>query len=239
MSNRDALLARIKAISARTVDNGCTEAEAMAAAAMLAKLLSEHGMSMSDVQIGEELCKTEYLDTGRKAMHEVQYCANAVSAFTDCEAWISSTPSGTKAFAFFGLPGDVETACYLMSMLRGTMDREALAYLSRAKEVGAVGGRRAAHAFLLGMASRVSKRLCDLKAAERATTTTTTGRDLVVVKGAVVAKQFAELNLRLRSNSRRSSARDAGAYHAGRAAGDRVSFNRAVGQSGGTMLLGR
>ena len=76
---------------------------------------------------------------------------------------------------------------------------------------------------------------------DRASTLASTGRDLIVVKGAVVKSEFAKLGLRLRSNGNSGTgARDSGAYGAGKAAGDRVSFNRGVGHAaGGTALLGR
>ena len=45
-----ALLARIEALRSRTTDRGCTEAEAMAAAAKVAALLDRHGLSMAEVE---------------------------------------------------------------------------------------------------------------------------------------------------------------------------------------------
>jgi hypothetical protein len=232
--NRAKLLERIRNISARTTDNGCTEAEALVAAEMLAKLLSEHGLSMTDVEIGEEKCQIEYLNTGRKTLHEVHWCAASVAQFTDCKVW-ATRREGSRTLAFFGLPGDVETAIYLMRVVKSAMDIEAPRYLARAKELGELTGRRASHAFLMGMARRVSQRLREIKSHERQASQST-GRDLVVVKSAVVRSQFADLGIRLCSGNPRPSVGDHGAYAAGQAAGNNVSFNRGVG-SNATLAL--
>jgi hypothetical protein len=233
--NRAKLLERIRNISARTTDNGCTEAEALAAAEMLAKLLSEHGLSMTDVEIGEEKCQIGYLNTGRKTLHEVRWCGTAVAEFTDCKVW-SARQEGSKTIAFFGLPGDVETAIYLMRVIKSSMDIEAPRYLARAKELGELTGRRASHAFLMGMARRVSQRLREIKSHERQASQST-GRDLVVIKSAVVRAQFAGLGIHLRSGSSRAHIGDNGAFAAGQAAGNNVSFNRGVGSNNATLAL--
>ena len=151
--NRDALLARIRAISARTTDNGCTEAEALAAASMLAKLLAEHGLSMTDVEIGEERCGIEYLETGRRALHESSFCMVPIAELCDCRVWTCWTRQDeehlngprTKKIAYFGLPGDVETAVYLTRVVKASMDAELLAFMRRSAELGEPTGRRVNH----------------------------------------------------------------------------------------------
>ncbi|RYJ03496.1 MAG: DUF2786 domain-containing protein, partial [Acetobacteraceae bacterium] len=48
--------ARIRALAAKTVERGCSEAEAMAAAAKVGELLEVYGLSMSEVELREEAC---------------------------------------------------------------------------------------------------------------------------------------------------------------------------------------
>ena len=60
---RQAILERMRAIQARTVENGCTEAEAMAAAELLAKLSTKYNLTMTAVEIGEDhFWKIDYYD---------------------------------------------------------------------------------------------------------------------------------------------------------------------------------
>ena len=43
--------ARIKALTEKTVSNGCTEAEAMAAAEMVGRLLERYALSMEEIDV--------------------------------------------------------------------------------------------------------------------------------------------------------------------------------------------
>ena len=56
-TERDRLKARIAALLAKTVENGCTEGEALSAAAKVAELLDRHALSLSDVEIRESPCE--------------------------------------------------------------------------------------------------------------------------------------------------------------------------------------
>jgi hypothetical protein len=48
--------ARIKALADKTVSNGCTEAEAMAAAEMVGRLLERYALSMEEIDVREQRC---------------------------------------------------------------------------------------------------------------------------------------------------------------------------------------
>ena len=48
--------ARIKALAEKTVSNGSTEAEAMAAAEMVGRLLERYALSMAEIDVREQRC---------------------------------------------------------------------------------------------------------------------------------------------------------------------------------------
>lgn len=221
----DAIKARIRKLSERTTERGFTEAEAMQAADMLSRVMAEHGLSMSDIEIRERDDLEEGLiDTGRKRAHEVDYCATAIAAFCDCKVW-RSRKTGGNALHFFGFPEDVAAAKHLYQLCLASIDRESARYL---RENG--GGRRAGHAFRLGMAQRISQRLGALKAMREDENKATTGRALVPVKMASVNQGFAALNLKLKlGNGRGSRYSDRGAFGAGQNAGERFNVNKSVG----------
>ena len=60
----DKLRARIQALRAKTIDNGCTEDEALSAAAKVAELLDRHDLSLSDIELREERCERAEFATG-------------------------------------------------------------------------------------------------------------------------------------------------------------------------------
>ncbi len=60
MLDREKLIVRVRALTAKTAANGCTEAEAMAAAEKVAALMQEHAISetvleMSNASIGVKI----------------------------------------------------------------------------------------------------------------------------------------------------------------------------------------
>jgi Protein of unknown function (DUF2786) len=48
--------ARIKALAEKTVSNGCTEAEATAAADVVGRLLERYALSIEEIDVREERC---------------------------------------------------------------------------------------------------------------------------------------------------------------------------------------
>ena len=98
--------ARIRALASRTVERGCSEAEAMAAAAKVGELLEVYGLSMSEVDLREEVCIQRVMvfdDPRRQAM---DWLFPALLRFTDCRGWTV----GRADYVIFGLEPDVQMA---------------------------------------------------------------------------------------------------------------------------------
>lgn len=225
---REDVVRKIKALQARTVDRGCSEAEALSAARMVGKLLGEHGLAMSDLEIKETICEDGLVETGRKRWHEINSCVVAIGVFTDCKVWRSADEG--FVYHFFGLPEDVAAAKWLYSMVLASMAQELVNFKAMSWFDDLPTGRRQSHSFLLGMARRINARLREMKREQKCEMVETTGRDLVVVKGAVVMEQFAKLGINLQRSRGQSYSGDGQAYDAGSAAGDKVGFNKGLGR---------
>ena len=50
MSHRDSLIKKIKALLGKTIENGCTEDEAMTAAAHAATLMEQYDLTFKDIE---------------------------------------------------------------------------------------------------------------------------------------------------------------------------------------------
>ena len=231
---------KLRALRERTIENGCTEEAAYAAAAMALKLQTKYNLSMSDIEIGVERCLLGFVETGRMRHHEAQYTLQGIKVFTDTICYLDDCPTG-KMICFFGQPEDVELAKYLCKMVKGAMDQELAVYKARCKMIGEPTGRQQSHSFLLGMANRVSRRLKDMKAEANRETKQSTGRDLVLGKRTAVQAAFdKDIPFKLRSGGHGGSVNnDHGAYSDGQAAGSRVNLNRPLGGSQGGHLLGK
>ena len=243
--------ARIRALAARTVERGCSEAEAMAAAAKVGELLEVYGLSMSEVELREEACIQRVMvfdDPRRQAMN---WLFPALLRFTECRGWTV----GRADYVMFGLEPDVQMAEYLMHVIANALAFEEgrfRAGADYAARMGA-GGRKppsaraqaALRSFRIGFADRVSSRLEELGSHRRATEQAqqkeavrngSSGTALVLLKERKIEEGFRALGVRLRSVTRSTAIRDRGAYGRGREAGGRVGLDRPVG-GGATARL--
>ncbi len=75
------LKTRIQALRAKTIDIGCTEEEALSAAAKVAELLDRHDLSLTGVEIHEAPCERREYETHRKKRIPLDDCIGAVANF--------------------------------------------------------------------------------------------------------------------------------------------------------------
>lgn len=229
---KEDIVRKIQALQERTVDRGCSEAEAMTAARMVGKLLEQHGLSMSDIEIQERKdCERLDIMTGRKRAHEISFCISAIGALYDCRVWmLTGDRTNGGIYTFFGFPEDVQACKYLYQVIMASMAHELSGFKWKSKREGKPTGKRQSHAFLLGMANRINARLRQIKREQTEETKQSTGRELVVVKNAVVESAFNDLGIKLGTRSAQSSMGDSGAFFAGREAGNKTNLgNKGIG----------
>jgi len=217
-----ALLARIAALRAKTTERGCTEQEALAAAAKVSELLDRHGLTLSDVELQSQPCERRTIATPRRRPGPYDECGGAVAALFDCRFWFETTAEGRLTLVLFGLPGDVAAAEYLMHLIAHTFETEANRFRAGPEYLrGRGNGRRVLHtSFVLGLSHGIQGALRAL-ADERAARHAGGGRDLVVVKAGVVEAEFGKLGLRLRTRNPAERRVNRDAYGSGHEAGER------------------
>ncbi|GGC85584.1 DUF7168 domain-containing protein [Chelatococcus reniformis] len=233
VAETDRVIQRIQALRAKTVDRGCTEDEAMAAAAKVAELLDRHDLTLDEVSVRGSTCEGASIATGRKRRAPVDSCMPSLAEFCDCRAWSEGGGDSALRYVFFGLKADVEAARFLHELIEVTFETEGMAFRRGEIYQSLRGGdrRTALYSFQVGLASGISAKLGTLKAARRSSTSRRPGFDLVVAKHAVVDDEFAKLGLDFISRAARSRRYVHGdAYAAGKAAG--ALFEPNAGLSG-------
>ena len=185
---------RIQALRAKTVDRGCTEQEAIAAAGKVAELLDRYGLSLSEVELKEQSCEGFGVGTGRRRFGPIDSCIPAVGAFCDCRVWSEKTADGEIRYVFFGLPADVAGARYLYELVEQAFATETeLFKRSDLYTQHRSGDRRSAtQSFQTGLAHGIARKLDELLRQREQTMRDATGRDLVPVKEAVVEDELAD-----------------------------------------------
>lgn len=157
--DREKIAAKIRALRSKTVANGCTEAEAMSAAAMLSKLLDQYNMTLDEAELrASPFDQVVMEEEDRYVAPWLWIVAAGIAELTNTRTW-NERPGETPKVVFFGLQHEVEIACYLLEICSGAMYSEMLGLFRRDRLHTAAKRRRAARPFLNGMADRLRSRL--------------------------------------------------------------------------------
>ena len=235
--------ARIRALAARTVERGCSEAEALAAAEKVGELLEIYGLSMSEVELREEVCTQQVLTYADPRRVALRWVFPAVLRFTGCRGWTQ----GRAELVLFGLDPDVQMADYLLRVIAGALAWEEQRFRATP---GFLASRQPAQvvlrSFRSGFAARVSDRLDAMAEAREQHQAEAGGRRgaapgtaLVLAKERKLEEGLAQIGIRLRTVQRTLTVRDRGAYAQGRQAGERVGLDRPVEAGPRRSLPGR
>lgn len=148
---------KIAALKKMTPKSGCSEAEAMAAAAKAAELMREH--CISDAELGTEQHRAKSRTMGRGARDAIWVqlgrCTNTVVVID----------ASTREVEWIGKPHAAEIACYLFTVINRAIDAAIRDYKTTAnyRRRRTVGSKRkAVHDFTLGMAHRIRRELYEL-----------------------------------------------------------------------------
>jgi hypothetical protein len=226
----DKLKLRIQALRAKTIDNGCTEDEALSAAAKVAELLDRHDLSLTDIDIRKAPCERRTYETYRKKRIPLDDCIGAVANFCDCRVWREKNQAGESRYVFFGLRADIEVAHYLAELIDAAVRSE----LGRYKTTSEYRGFRhnvrhlANSSFTMGMVASIADKLTAMKAS-RDQINQSTGRGLVVLKASIIDAEFDKLDLNLRAARGTGRMVSLTAHEAGGVAGASLAINSAIG----------
>jgi hypothetical protein len=239
---RNRVKARIKALTEKTVQNGCTEAEALSAAAMVGRLLERYALTMDEIEVRASRCVQIEVPLGCQKRRPIDGCVPAIARFCDCKVWLSrATKTGETAqphYIFFGLETDAVLARYLYEVIERAMATEVARFKAAKPALRSVLLRRASASFQHGVAARVAARLIEIRAEREAhmAAQRVTGTALILAKHQVVEDAFGETGVKLVSSSALGQRRLMSAYREGWAAGERVNLNRPVdGASQGVL----
>src|SRR3954468_15570992 len=95
---------RIRTLAAKTVERGCSEAEALAAAAKVGELLEVYGLAMSEVELREEACEQRRFGVPGPQRIALRWLFPALLRFSECRGWTD----GRADFVIYGLAPDVQ-----------------------------------------------------------------------------------------------------------------------------------
>ena len=214
---------------AKTVANGCTEGEALAAASKVAELLDRYDLSLGDMEIRATACERRVYETRNRKRIPIDDCIGTIAVFCDCRVWREKDAAGEVRYVFFGLPADIEAAHTLTELVDTAVRTELGRYKTSAeyRQFRHQERHLANASFALGMVGSIADKLESMKA-ERDEVKNSTGRAVVVLKTAVVDTELEKLDLALRTVERPRRMIAPEAYDAGDAAGASFTINPAI-----------
>lgn len=231
----DKLIGRIQALRAKTVEQGCTEQEALAAAAKVAELLDRYGLSLSELDLRGQTCEGSAVETERKRAGPIDDCVPAVAAFFDCRVWGEKGSAGRLRYVFFGLPADVTAARYVYDLVDQAFTRETALFKAGGTyaELSSTVRRTATNSFQTGLGRGIIAKLHAIRATREVELRRSSGRDLVVLKADIVKAEMAALGLSLRARGRSGGRRLLkDAFDQGHAAGLDFEYTQGIGLGG-------
>jgi hypothetical protein len=235
--DRKSIIDKIKALLAKTTENGATEAEMMSALDKAAAMRDAYEISDEELALAKDEAVTLHADPpDLKDPHKIKWrLSYAVAQFCGVQIYRARNEVGLKCI---GMPSDVGLAVWLLDTLADFVFAELYSHL-----IGCLAPRSErrviTRSFTEACCERISDRMLALVKRSK-TARTGNGRALVVVKDAAIQAFMKEHDIRLRTCCGYSSSNtNAAAQSAGRAAGDRASFGRPVSGAAGVLRIGR
>lgn len=230
------IAARIKALMAKTAENGATEEEALSAMQKARELMDKYGLTLEAIEndaasIAKQSIKRDHYKTfiikDRLSALVARYC--------DCKVWLNPKEG---IIVFFGTEQDRQFAVWLLESLDLFVRNQNVRFMESKGFRNGSGPWPMQTGFMQGCLARINHRLhmlCEER--ERAARPNGRGKSLVLVKGALVSSAFAKLNMRLGTHNAKTKVGDKTSFAHGVAAGDRATFSRPINGGSGVRAI--
>jgi Protein of unknown function (DUF2786) len=234
IDSRKKMLERVRAILAKTMNNGCTESEAMAPLKKAQELMAAYDISEAELGQAQKSEAAMIHEDSSADPYNIKACLGfAVARFTRCQGWRGGREC---AYGFAGLESDVAFATWLLDTLAAFVLRELKAYQAQRRASGERSPRIVSTSFVMGCTARIGERLKQLIPPAPVTAT---GNAMTVSRNALINEAMKKAGIKLRNTWSRGRRIHGASYGAGKAAGDTVRFDRPVSVAGGALRLTR
>lgn len=237
MTNK--IIDKVRALLSKTTSNGCTEAEAVAAAHKAGQLIEKYNLELADLKTPEqsEVVSESWYGRNKSAMTEVNSIAAAVGSFTETQVWRANcirpdTGRRGHCFQFMGLPLDVEFAIWLMDLFQNSLQIEWKKYRTTPEFPHSISSAKVKKSFAAGFSSRICSRLKSMQIAQQNERTEAEDQKLgalIVVKEALISSELEKLGLTFKRARTRYRRHDSTIFAAGQVAGGRVTITSGIG----------
>lgn len=225
----DSIMDRIRKLLDKHIGNGCTEAESQTAFQMASRLMTEHNLTMEQIDSHERTDNSNWMEEtietmGRKTAPQ-EYAAQIVRDFFFVHASYFHHGNRRKDLRFFGKRENIDTAKFVYFSLLREFDRLWLDFKLRH-----YAGTKEKASFMLGLKHGFRQKLTEERKAMEAKQGTGTALAVIHNKIELAFKEahsdmiFFKSTTPVAGNSQR-------AYEAGKEKGQRITLNRSVDEN--------
>jgi hypothetical protein len=225
LDSRKKMLERVRAILSKTMENGCTEGEAMAALAKARELMATYEIDENELHVekqqeGATIYKGNFADP-----YDIKKgLCTSVARFTRCRGWDGSREK--YGISFCGLESDVIFATWLLETLQRFVMRALREFQKQRSIKGIPNSNFTSASFVVGCTARIAEKLRELVPVEPV------GTGLVVSRQALINAELARNGIMLSQGRASKRDIDKRSAMAGHMAGNSARFDRPVGESG-------
>lgn len=232
MSELQNVINKIRQMTNRTVENGCSEAEAYNSALKVGELMKIYNLSIDQIWFDAQEYTTLKTELQGKNRKPVDRSLIAIANFCDCRVWREYE----GRYVFFGMETDCQMALYLFNIVTNAIKTESEKFKS-SQTYTEYRSRKGARkhlttSFELAMAVRIATRLKEMKTEQNKETVANSpsvgGQSIVIIKQARLEKEWDKLqsDLKISRPIKRKIRCHNEAFNSGFSAGDRVNLNR-------------
>jgi hypothetical protein len=237
----------VRNLSNKTVDRGCTEAEAFAAAEKVGQLLQTYNLNMTDVILNDAKCvEIKVNAVGNSAKCPMFYLVCNIAWLCDCHVWNTFSYGyndkqkyvKTMKYHFFGLEHDVKYCEYLYHLLSRAQKQVVESGKLTHEYIISKHKKRFTTSVVNGFATRLNGKMKEIRQANNVKVKTAASSSaLMVLKTGKVEDDLKRLGINVAyNNTQRVIKNDSNGYCYGFAKADDVNLGRPLGQQTGGYL---
>lgn len=239
-AKREVLIERCRKLARMTTERGASEAEALAAASFLQRMVQEHGIAMSELEVradAKNCVKDAYVCLRSSQPGWLQVCISIEKLYGTI-VWVERSVEDVLGLGFeveslsivyYGFPVDVAGSIATLAICAQAVETELARLPRRAKKLER-------ESFELGMSHRLRDRIREMRVRSMNDFAAASKGALVVLKEKLVKEEFDKMGVRLNQATTADRKLDPKSYAAGQAAANGVALDSRVGQTTGGRL---
>jgi len=232
----DKILTQIDSMLNRTVENGCTESEALEAVKKVQYLMDKYDITLNQVSENRDDYTELIIQTNKYTRSNVHFLIVQIGKLTGTKAYyynglnkrhnLTNKIYG-KRYAFFGLKKDVKIAEYLYHLLEKSIEYEIRKFkYSIEYKNSRLNGKTKITSFKNGLILRLQERLNELF--ESRNNYTNEESLILYNKEEIVNEQFLKRNNKIKKNKSTLKTKSIISYKKGIEAANNININNAI-----------